>query len=323
MRYICLFLTAALLGACGKYNAVDTLSDAKPDSRDISLCGAGVDIDNRVGLIIRKEANESGGELSASQRSKIQAAAVDAGILSTNDNYGTYVKCILELNKRRDDTQTLNLQQRLQQPALKVWRQGYERESSYVRRLVIENTGEELTELQVTRAPFLVISEGCHFGQAGKDDGKKCGDLPIAYIPLANYYSSVTWVGAYKGELYSVDEVPDGMNHVVTRFARDNAIPGTQALNNSLALLVRVRYKDKFQDMHERFFDVTVEQKEIDDDLGQALFANREKLLEAGLVVDVRGITVSRLAEVWSRLRHPKSELPTFWQRLEKLRSKA
>ena len=79
MRYICLFLTVALLGACGKYNAVDTLSDAKPDSRDISLCGAGVDIDNRMGLIIRKEANTSGGELSASQRSKIQAAAVDAG----------------------------------------------------------------------------------------------------------------------------------------------------------------------------------------------------------------------------------------------------
>ncbi len=92
-------------------------------------------------------------------------------------------------------------------------------------------------------------------------------------------------------ELYSVDEAPHGMDDVVTRFAHDN--PGTQALNNSLALLVRVRYKDKFQDMHERFFDVTFEQKEIDDDdLRQALFVNREKLLEAGLVVDVRGITV-------------------------------
>lgn len=323
MRYICLFLTAALLGGCGKYNAVDTLSDAKSDSRDISLCGAGVDIDNRVGLIIRSEADKSGGELSASQRSKIQAAAVDAGILSANDNYETYVKCILELNKRRGATQTLSLLQRLQQPALKVWRQGYEGETSYIRRLVIENTGEELTELQVTKAPFLVVSEGCPVGQSEKGDGNRCADLPIAYIPLANYYSSVTWIGAYKGELYSVDEAPHGMDDVVTRFAHDNAIPGTQALNNSLALLVRVRYKDKFQDMHERFFDVTIEQKEIDDDLGQALFANREKLLEAGLVVDVRGITVSRLAEVWSSLRHPDTELQAIWQRLERLRWEA
>lgn len=323
MKYICLFLTAAVLGGCGKYNAVDTLSDAKSDSRDISLCGAGVDIDNRVGLIIRSEANKSGGELSASQRSKIQAAAVDAGILSANDNYETYVKCILELNKRRGATQTLSLLQRLQQPALKVWRQGYQGETSYIRRLVIENTGEELTELQVTKAPFLVVSERCPVGQAKKGDGKKCADLPIAYIPLANYYSSVTWVGAYKGELYSVDEAPHGMDDVVTRFAHDNAIPGTQALNNSLALLVRVRYKDKFQDMHERFFDVTFEQKEIDEDLGQALFANREKLLEAGLVVDVREITVSRLAEVWSSLRHPDTELQSIWQRLERLRWEA
>ena len=75
MRYICLILTAALLGGCGKYNAVDTMSDAKPDSRDIGLCGGGVGIDNQVGLIIRKEAKKSGGELSASQRSKIQAVS--------------------------------------------------------------------------------------------------------------------------------------------------------------------------------------------------------------------------------------------------------
>lgn len=321
MRYICLFLTAALLGGCGKYNAVDTLSDAKPDSRDIGLCGGGLGIGNQVGLIIRDEAKKSGGELSASQRSKIQAAAVDAGILSANDNYETYVKCILELNKRRGDTQTLNLQQRLQQPALKVWRQGYYGETSYVRRLVIENTGEELTELQVTKAPFLEISGGCVIDRAGKYDKKKCLDLPVAYIPLENYYSSVTWVGDYRGELYSVDEVPNGLDDVVERFALANAMPGTLALNDNLVLLVRIRYKDKFQDTHERFFDVTFKQIELDDDLGQALFANREKLLEAGLVVDVRGITVSRLTEVWSSLLHPRSELPTFWQRFEKRRS--
>ncbi len=320
MRYICLILTAALLGGCGKYNAVDTMSDAKPDSRDIGLCGGGVGIDNQVGLIIRKEAKKSGGELSASQRSKIQAAAVDAGILSANDNYETYVKCILELNKRRGDSQALSLQQRLQQPALKVWRQGYEGETSYVRRLVIENTGEELTELQVTEAPFLVISGMCVIDLAEKSDKKKCGDLSVAYVPLANYYSSVTWVGAYKGELYSVDEVPGGMDDVVKRFARANAMPGTQALNDNLVLLVRVRYKDKFQDTHERFFDVTFTQIELENDLGQELFANRERLLEAGLVVDVRRIAVPRLLEVWSSLLHPRSELPTFWKRLEKRR---
>ncbi|MCU1738010.1 MULTISPECIES: hypothetical protein [unclassified Pseudomonas] len=94
-------------------------------------------------------------------------------------------------------------------------------------------------------------------------------------------------------------------------------------MNNNLALLVRVRYKDKFQDLHERFFDVTFEQKEIDDDLGQALFANREKLLEAGFVVDVRGITVSRLAEVWSSLRHLETTQQALWQRLERLRWEA
>ncbi len=113
------------------------------------------------------------------------------------------------------------------------------------------------------------------------------------------------------------------MDDVGTRFAHDNAIPGTRALNNNLALLVRVRYKDKFQDLHERFFDVTFEQKEIDDDLGQALFANREKLLEAGFVVDVRGITVSRLAEVWSSLRHLETTQQALWQRLERLRWEA
>jgi hypothetical protein len=321
MRFICLILTAALLGGCGKYNAVDTLSDAKPDSRDVGLCGGGLGIDNQVGLIIRNEAEKTGGELSASQRSKIQAAAVEAGILSTNDNYETYVKCILELNKRRGDTQTLNLQQRLQQPALKVWRQGYEGETSYVRRLVIENTGEELTELQVTKAPFLVISGRCVIDGAGKYDKETCSDLPVAYIPLGNYYSSVTWVGDYKGELYSVDEAPGGMDDVVERFARANAMPGTLALNDNLVLLVRVRYKDKFQYTHERFFDVTFTQIELEGDLGQALFANREKLLEADLVVDVRRIAVSRLLEVWSSLQHPRSELPTFWQRLEKRRS--
>ncbi len=321
MRYICLILTAALLGGCGKYNAVDTLSDAKSDSRDIGLCGGGLGIDNQVGLIIRNEAKKSGGELSASQRSKIQAAVAEAGGLSANQNYETYVKCILELNKRRGDTHTLNLQQRLQQPALKVWRQAYKGETSIVRRLVIENTGEELTELQVTKAPFMAISGMCVSDQAGKYDTNKCRDLPVAYIPLANYYSSVTWVGDYKGELYSVDEVPGGMDDVVERFARANAMPGTLTLNDNLVLLVRVRYKDKFRDMHERFFDVTFKQIELEDDLGQALFANREKLLEAGLVVDVRRITVSHLVEVWSSLLHPRSELPTFWQRFEKRRS--
>ncbi|MFJ3107261.1 hypothetical protein [Pseudomonas putida] len=321
MRYIYLILTAALLGGCGKYNAVDTLSDAKPDSRDIGLCGGGLGIDNQVGLIIRSEAEKSGGELSASQRSKIQASAVDAGILSTNDNYETYVKCILELNNRRGDTQTLNLQKRLQQPALKVWRQGYEHESSYVRRLVIENTGEELTELQVTQAPFLVISGMCTIDLAREYDKKKCRDLPVAYIPLENYYSLVTWVGAYTGELYSVDEAPDGMDEVVKRFAGANALPGTLALNDNLVLLVRVRYKDKFQETHERFFDVTFTQIELEADLGQALFASRDELLQAGLVVDVRRIAVSRLLEVWSSLQQPRSELPTFWQRFEKRRS--
>lgn len=231
------------------------------------------------------------------------------------------MKCILELNKRRGDTHTLNLQQRLQQPALKVWRQAYKGETSIVRRLVIENTGEELTELQVTKAPFMAISGMCVSDQAGKYDTNKCRDLPVAYIPLANYYSSVTWVGDYKGELYSVDEVPGGMDDVVERFARANAMPGTLTLNDNLVLLVRVRYKDKFRDMHERFFDVTFKQIELEDDLGQALFANREKLLEAGLVVDVRRITVSHLVEVWSSLLHPRSELPTFWQRFEKRRS--
>lgn len=107
------------------------------------------------------------------------------------------MKCILELNKRRGDSQALSLQQRLQQPALKVWRQGYEGETSYARRLVIENTGEELTELQVTKAPFLVISGMCVIDLAEKSDKKKCGDLSVAYVPLANYYSSGTWGGAY------------------------------------------------------------------------------------------------------------------------------
>lgn len=110
------------------------------------------------------------------------------------------------------------------------------------------------------------------------------------------------------------------MDDVVKRFARANAMPGTQALNDNLVLLVRVRYKDKFQDTHERFFDVTFTQIELENDLGQALFANRERLLEARLVVDVRRIAVQRLLEVWSSLLHPRSELPTFWQRLEKRR---
>lgn len=70
-----------------------------------------------------------------------------------------------------------------------------------------------------------------------------------------------------------------------------------------------------------RFFDATFKQIEVEDDLGQALFANRGKLLEVGLMVDVPRITVSRLLEVCSSLQHPRGELPTFWQRFEKRRS--
>lgn len=315
MRLLCVFWTVLLLSACGKYNAVDIMTEDNPDVRDIGLCGGGAGIDNQLGLVIRSEASKSGGELSASQRSRIQAAAVDAGVLSANNsNYETYVRCILELNKRRGDKHTLNLQQRLQQPALKVWRQGYEGETAatVVRRLLIENTGEELTELKVTEAPFLVISAPCGVEKSGK-----CRDSSVGYIPLENFYSSVRVVGAYQGELYSVEEVPGGLDGVVNQFKHANAVSAGGEFSDSLALLVKVRYKDKFQNLHERYFDVTVKQLELELLLGRELFAYREALLEAGHMINVRKATVQRLTEVWMSVQRPRSELPGFWRSYE------
>lgn len=312
MRKIGVLLLAAMLGACGTYNAADTMATRDDAATDMARCGGGLGIDNKVGLIIKREAAKSGGELSAQQSSEIYTSAVKQGLITADGkSYDIYVKCILELDKRRSDKKTLAQIERIQQPALKVY---LDANSRSARRLVVENTGAELTELEVTPAPFLVVSDLCLIGKSSDCPEKRLSKLEMAYIPVENFYSVVSWHGRYNGELYSLDEAEGTkLSEVADEFIQKAQATRTGSMTDYVITLVRLRYKDKFQTSHERFIDASFEQRELPGELGQALFAIRAEWLRSGKAIDASAISVSALSEVWNNSRRPKTGLPVVW----------
>ncbi len=312
MKKIGILLLSTLLGACGTYNAADTMATRDDATTDMARCGGGLGIDNRVGLIIQREAAKSGGELSAQQSSEIYTHAVKQGLMTADGkSYDIYVKCLLELDKRRSDKQTLAQIERTQQPALKVYLDAKEGPS---RQLVVDNTGAELTELEVTPAPFLVMSDLCLIEKAGDCPAKTLSRLEMAYIPIENFYSPVSWLGRYNGSLYAVDEAESArLRDTAAEVIKRTQTARTGSMTDYVITLVRLRYKDKFQMAHERFIDASLEQRELPGDLGQALFALRTQWVEAGKVINAVDISASSLYNIWNTSRLPKDALPAAW----------
>jgi len=317
MKKIYLFLLLSILSACGAYNAVDTMK-LDEDARDIARCGGGLGISNKVGLIIKKEAAKTGGELSASQSSDIFAKAIEQGLSPLNEkNYSIYEHCILELDKRRNDRATLERTERIQQPVLKVYLESVAPSSQerVSRRLVIENTGEDLTELQVTPAPFLLTKDLCVVRERSACTTRSSREkLERSYIPIENYYSNIVSRGNYRGELYSVyEDAPAGFFECIQNFTKAAAVSRTGSMNGQVITLVRVRYKDKFQDLHERFFDVSNEQRELPKDLGRSLYAVREDWQRAGMAVDAHDTSIGDLHHIWDKTRRAEQDLLVPW----------
>lgn len=319
MRGICILVLCGAISACGSYNAVETMAVSDDAAKDMARCGGGMGIDNRVGLIVKEEAEKYGGELSASQSSEIFAKAMKEGLVSSGDGkaYDSYIQCILELDRRRGDKASLERAERLQQPALKVYLDPVEDESEkgLLRRLVVENTGEELVELQVIPAPFLQLNDLCIIRDPSDCRNKKTLQrLERAYIPVDNYYSNVSFRGSYKGELYSRREAdPEAFNDMVHEFTRNIQTSRTGSMNGQVIALVRVKYKDKFQNSHDRFFDISFEQREIPPDLGRALFALRMDWLKTGKAINAAQASIPMFHSAWESMRRPKAELPKPW----------
>ena len=312
-------ILACLLSGCGTYNAPDTLARRDDSTTDMARCGAGLGIDNKVGLIIKSEASTHGGELSAQQSSEIRAKVASEGLMTGDEKkYEAYLKCILEFDKRRNERKQSAWLQRAHQPSFKAYLDASTQPSgdSFARRLVIENIGEDLTELVVTPAPFLYLRQLC-MAQPSSDcrDGSETRlSLRSSYIPIRNYYGGITHIGRYTGELYSVDEdAPSKLRDTVSNFTkamqRENSIP----ITDFVITLVRLKYKDKFQDIHERYFDVSLEQKELTPELGQAIFETRAALMQRNLVVDARLTSLDGLRDVWNQTSRTTAELPTAW----------
>lgn len=304
-------LFAALLSACGTYNAADTMATRNDMTTDMARCGGGLGIDNKVGLMVKLEAAKSGGELSAQQSSEIYASAVKQGLITADGkSYDIYVKCILELDKRRTDKQTLTQIERIQQPALKVY---LDATRTSERRLVVENTGSELTELEVTPAPFLVISDLCLITKPSDCQKQDISRLETAYIPIENFYSPVSWYGSYTAALYSVDEAKTALRTEADKFTQSEQISRTGSMTSYVITLVRLKYKDKFQMPHERYMDVSIEQRELPADLGQSIFELRTQWIESGKAINALNISASTLTRVWNNTRSPKDERPNVW----------
>lgn len=325
MRGKCILLLSALVSACGTYNAADTMASRNDFTTDMARCGAGLGIDNKVGLIIKGETQKSGGELSAQQSSEIRARAVTEGLMSSDGkNYDAYLKCILELDKRRGDRKTLELIERTQQPALKVYFAHPNQKSNdrFARRLIIENTGEDLTELEVMPAPFLFITDLCVIRKPSDcEDEAAHRASKMAFIPVENYFSPVTHHGRYKGELYSVDEAASSiLSDVAEKFIRSAQSDRTSSMTKYVITLVKVKYRDKFMNLHERFIDVSIEQRELPTALGQALFALRAEWIRSNMAINAHRASVSALTQVWANTSRSRTDLPTPWQQYRSTR---
>ncbi|MDF0732670.1 hypothetical protein P0Y43_18440 [Pseudomonas entomophila] len=313
MKALPTLLIASLLSGCASYNAADTMAHGTPETQEMGRCGGGLQISNALGAKISEEAQKTNGELSAEQRSNIFAYGVESGLLSAHEkNYDIYVKCILELDKRRSEA--LRLQERLQQPALKVYLKTDDSLTFPAKRLVVENTGEELTELKVMPAPFLLVNDLCVIRTPSDCREAESTRLATVYIPIENYYALGSSGDSYKGVLHEVDEDNARLREVAQAFTVQQQRARTGSMNQGVVTVVRLRYKDKFQTQHERYMDVTTEQQELSLALGQALFAERAKSIEAGLWIDAQSVSTAQLERIWTQAERPSSALPEVWR---------
>lgn len=327
MKTIAIVLCLTTLSACATYNSVELMNKGDDATRDIARCGGGLGIDNRVGLIVKAEADKSGGELSASQSSEIFAKAMSEGLVASGDgkNYSSYVQCILELDKRRNDKASAEQAERLQQPALKVYLEPVERDALLrpISRLVVENTGEDLTELRVTPAPFLQLGDLCLVGGSSNcRDERVLQKLQKTFIPVEHYFVPISFRESYRGRVYSQEEAPqDALFDAVEKFTQTTQAKRTGSMLGQVITLVHLSYKDKFQVTHERFFDLSFEQREMPVELGQALFAMRRDWLKAGLTIDAAHVSPSVLQGSWDQTRRTRAELPAPWRQYLALQS--
>ncbi|MDO8769428.1 MAG: hypothetical protein Q7K57_12135 [Burkholderiaceae bacterium] len=318
MKKALALLVTLFLSACGTYNAADTLAFRDDKTTDMARCGAGLGIDNKVGLVIKSEAEKFGGELSAQQSSEIRIKAASEGLMTGDEKkYEAYLRCILELDKRRTDKKTSELLEKIHQPALKVYLEPAKANASdrWNRRLIVENTGEELTELDVTPAPFLFLADLCMIRSQSSCQPAELNAMHMVYIPIVDYYSNFTELGSYKGELYSRHEAHSASIQEVARdFTKRLGPQRTGSMNNYVITLVRIKYKDKFQIERERYIDVSIEQKELPLDLGQRIFKLRKNWIDSSLMIRARNTSYSALSELWQKVSHPASALATPWK---------
>lgn len=317
---------SCFLSACGSFSTAETVIERNDNTSDIARCGAGLGIDNKLGLIFKTEAEKKGGEYSAALSSEIRAKVASEGLMSGDEKkYDAYLKCILELDKRRIDQQKNSQTERLQQPTLKVYRSApkVKSEDRFAASIIVENTGEELTELQVTPAPFLYVAELC-LVRSPTDCGSESPSsrsLRSAYIPILSYYSTLTFRGEYKGELYSQDERgPSMLKDVTKAFTKLAWNERTQSLTDFVVTLVRIRYKDKFQISHERYIDVSIEQKELPVEIGKRLFELRAKAIDEKRTIDGVAPTIERLNNLWNLEAKNSIDLPEGWKMYKQLR---
>lgn len=315
-----------LCSACSSLNTAETVMERNDNAADIARCGAGLGVDNKVGLIIKKEAEKKGGEYSAALSSEIRAKVASEGLTTGDEKkYDAYLRCILELDKRRTDQQKSAQAERLQQPTLKVYRSApkMKSEDRFTSRIVVENTGDELTELQVTPAAFLYIGELCLVRSPNdcKSESANIRALRSAYIPIDNYYSAVTFRGEYKGELYSQDERgPSTLKDVTRAFTKLAWTERSQSMTDFVVTLVRIRYKDKFQIFHERYIDVSIAQTELPPEIGKRLFELRAKAFDEERVIDGASPTIERVKKLWNLEAKNSIDLAEPWRMYKQLR---
>lgn len=309
-----------LCSACASSNNVVSVIERNDNAADIARCGAGLGVDNKVGFIINNEVKKKGGEYSAELSSEIRAKVASEGLTTGDEKkYDAYLRCILELDKRRTDKQNSAQTERLQQPTLKVYRSAPKMKSDdrFASRVVVENTGDELTELQVTPAPFLYIGELClvHSSKDCENKSANIRALRSAYIPIADYYSRLTFLGAYKGELYSQDEMETStLKNATEAFEQLAWTERGQSMTNFVVTLVRIRYKDKFQISHERYIDISIAQTELPIEIGRQLFELRAKAFDEKRMINAASPTIERLNELWKLEAKSSIELAEPWR---------
>jgi hypothetical protein len=310
----------SLLSACSTFTTAETVIERNGNTSDIARCGAGLGIDNKLGLIIKTEAEKKGGEYSAALSSEVRAKVASEGLMTGDEKkYDAYLRCILELDKRRTDQKKSAQAERLQQPTLKVYRAApkMKSEDGFARRVVVENTGDELTELQVMPAPFLYVAELCLM-RSPTDCGNEAFNnrsLKSAYIPIVNYYSALTFRREYKGELYSQDEQnPSTLKDVTGDFTKSAWKERGQSMTDFVVTLVRIRYKDKFQMPHERYMDISIEQKELPLETGKHLFELRAKAIDEKRMIDGSAPSIEQLRNLWNLEAKNSIDLPEPWR---------